>query len=68
MIKQPIYPNIHVQLTGRDGNAMTIISTVGAALRQAVSLDVADRWVADAFDAPSYDALLQLAISTVTVH
>jgi len=31
----PKYPNINVQLTGRDGNAFTIMGAVSTALRRA---------------------------------
>lgn len=34
-MKMPKYPNVSVQLTGRDGNAFAVIGTVKVALRLA---------------------------------
>jgi hypothetical protein len=34
-VPEPKFPDIEVQLTGRDGNAMSIMGAVGGALRRA---------------------------------
>jgi hypothetical protein len=61
------YPAIRVQLTGRSGNAMAVISTVAAALRREVGNEAAEQWANEAMDSESYDALLALAMRTVNV-
>jgi hypothetical protein len=61
------YPDVHVKLTGRDGNAMLLIGRVGAALRREVSPEAADAFARSAFDCGSYDELLQLIQRTVQV-
>jgi hypothetical protein len=64
---QPTYPGVHVQLTGKDGNALMIIGLVARALRRDVSDDAATTFTNAAQACGSYDALLQLAMSTVDV-
>lgn len=61
------YPSVHVQLSGRSGNAMAIIGAVSAALRRGVGNEAAEQWVNEAMDSGSYDALLTLAMRTVNV-
>jgi hypothetical protein len=61
------YPDVHVQLTGRDGNAFAVIGAVSAALKRAGHRDAAEAFANDAMDSSSYDALLALAMRTVEV-
>ena len=61
------YPEVEVQLTGRDGNAFSVIGAVSKALRSHVSRAAADEFAAEAMRAGSYDDLLQLAMRTVSV-
>jgi hypothetical protein len=64
---RPAYPDITVQLTGRDGNAYAIIGAVARELRRQVGDAAATAFAAAAFECGSYDELLQLAMATVTV-
>lgn len=61
------YPDVHVQLSGRDGNAFAIMGAVSRGLRKAGHPDAAEEWVKDAMNSESYDALLELAVHTVEV-
>lgn len=63
----PAYPTVTVRLSGTDGNALTIIGRVGAALRREIGNDAADTFNRAAYDCTSYDQVLQLAIATITV-
>ena len=64
---QPKYP-IKVQLTGNDGNAMTIMSNVGRALiRNGVLKEEVDAFYQEAM-AGDYDDLLQTAMRWVEVE
>jgi hypothetical protein len=63
----PKYPDVHVQLTGRNGNAMMIIGAVSAALRHEVGNEAASEFAAEAMDQPSYEDLLRFVRSTVEV-
>jgi len=64
---QPKYP-IKVQLTGNDGNAMTIMSNVGRALmRNGVLKEEVDSFYAEAMSG-DYDQLLQTAMRWVEVE
>lgn len=62
------YPEVHVQLTGQDGNAFMIIGRIAKALRSEVSPDAAAEFSHDAMNCESYDALLDFAGSTVNVY
>lgn len=62
------YPDVTVQLTGRDGNAILIIGAVAKALRKEVSAEAATAFSNSAMDCGSYDELLQLAVTTVNVE
>lgn len=66
-MSQPTYPDVTVQLTGRDGNAFAIIGAVAGALRREVSAEASAKFSHEAMDQQSYDDLLQLAASTVNV-
>ena len=57
------FPDVHVQLSGEDGNSFFIIGRVCRALRNADHDP--DPFIAAAQTAPSYDALLRLVMRTV---
>jgi hypothetical protein len=61
------YPDVHVQLTGRDGNAFAVIGAVAGGLRKARLVDAAKEFTDKAFDSRSYDDLLSLAMAWVDV-
>lgn len=61
------YPDVEVELSGQDGNAVLIIGRVAKALRRAGHADAADEFSRDARASGSYDELLQLAMRTVEV-
>jgi hypothetical protein len=61
------YPEVHVQLSGEDGNAFGIIAKVRRALVNVDFPDAAQEWTNAAMDCGSYDELLQLAMRTVEV-
>jgi hypothetical protein len=61
------YPNVHVQLTGTDGNAFAIMGKVADALRRAgVSNDEVVAYRAESM-AGDYDNLLRVAMRWVEV-
>jgi hypothetical protein len=63
----PKYPDVDVQLTGRDGNAFAIMGAVGNALRAAkVSQDEINEFYTEA-RMGDYDHLLQTVMSWVNV-
>jgi hypothetical protein len=64
---RPTYPNVAVSLSGTDGNVYMIIGRVAAALRREVGNAAADAFNTDAFNCTSYDQVLRLAMTTVTV-
>lgn len=61
------YPEVEVQLTGEDGNAYAIIGAVSRALERQVSHEASSEFKTAAFESESYDALLRLAMTTVSV-
>ena len=65
--KQPLFSNVHVQLSGGDGNVFAIIGTVSAALKQAGYSDGAKEFSAAAMKCKSYDEVLILCMNTVEV-
>ena len=65
---QPKYPDVHVQLSGEDGNANGIIGRVAKALRRSVGDEAASEFTNAATNCGSYDELLVLAMETVNVH
>ncbi len=62
------YPNVHVKLTGTDGNVFSIIGKVSSAIRKAVGNQEAKAFVAEATSQRSYDAVLVLVMETVDVQ
>lgn len=63
----PKYPDIHVQLTGEDGNGFFIISRVMKAMRQAkVPKEEIDAFMDEAMSG-DYDNLLRVCMETVEV-
>jgi hypothetical protein len=66
-IEAPKYPNVEVQLTGEDGNAMAIMARVGSALKKAgVSKEEIDAYYAES-QSGDYDNLLRTAVKWVSV-
>ena len=62
------YPNIEVQLTGKNGNAFAIIGAVSKALRQSgVNKDEIEKFIDEAMSA-DYDNLLVTCINWVDVN
>ena len=62
------YPNIEVQLTGKNGNAFAIIGAVSKALRQAnVNKDEVENFIDEAMIA-DYDNLLVTCMNWVDVN
>lgn len=61
------FPEVHVQLSGRDGNAFAIIGAVAGALRREVGQDEANAFTSLAMECGSYSELLHLATRTVSV-
>ena len=68
VINRPKYPGVVVELIGENGNAFAIIGAVAKSLRREVGRDAAGEWEAKALACGSYDALLRLALSWVTVE
>lgn len=62
------YPDVTVQLTGRDGNAFAIISAVQGELRRQVSQAAADEYVGAVTRSGSYDELLRYTMTIVNVE
>jgi len=65
--QEVLYPEISVQLSGGDGNAFGIIAKVERALKDGGKVQAATEFREKAFECESYDALLQLAMTTVNV-
>lgn len=67
MSDTPKYPEIEVQLTGRDGNAFVLMGTVNKALRRhGVSKEEREEFVAEATSG-DYDNLLRTCMNWVNV-
>jgi hypothetical protein len=67
MNQEPKYPNIEVQLTGKDGNAFFIIGTVRRALRRAgLSEDEVNAFSSEA-SSDNYDNVFMTCLRWVTV-
>lgn len=61
------YPDVHVQLTGTDGNAYAIMGAVATALRRAgVSSEEIEKYQEESMSG-DYDNLLQTAMRWVDV-
>lgn len=66
-IEAPKYPNVEVQLTGEDGNAVAIMGRVGSALKRAgVSKEEVDAYYAESMSG-DYDNVLRTAVKWVSV-
>ena len=61
------YPDVEVVLVGEDGNAFSIIGKVSKALKREVGHTEAEEFRDEAFNAESYDHLLQIVQRTVVV-
>jgi hypothetical protein len=65
---EPKYPDVEVQLTGTDGNAMAVMGTVGKALgRAGISKQERDAFFKEA-SSGDYDNVLQTCFKWVTVN
>jgi hypothetical protein len=64
---EPVYPDIHVQLTGTDGNALALISEVARALKAGrVPNDQIQEFRLEALSG-DYDNLIRTCTQWVTV-
>lgn len=63
---EPFFPQVHVKLTGEDGNAWSIIGRVRQALRKAGLQAEAEKFADDAMSG-DYDHVLQTCFKYVTV-
>lgn len=62
------YPDISVQLTGRDGNALAIIAAVADALRrEGVSAEDIDTFRAEAMSG-DYDRVIRTVLAWVEIY
>lgn len=61
------YPDVTVQLTGRDGNAFGILGAVARALRQSGHAGQVQQFMAEA-TAGDYDKLLRVCMKWVDVR
>ena len=61
------YPNIKVQLSGRDGNAFAILGNVSRALRKNGILENEIETFCDEAKSGDYDHLLQTCVKWVNV-
>jgi len=64
---QPTHPQVHLRLTGTDGNVYSIIGRIAAALRREVNNEAASAFTQAAFACGSYDEVLRLAMVTIDV-
>ncbi len=64
-MSQPIFPNVKVRLSGQDGNALSIIGRVTAALRRAgATTEQQEAFAAEAMSG-DYDNVLRTAMRWV---
>ena len=63
----PKYPDVHVKLTGTDGNAFAIIGRVAAVIKSSKGQAAAKEFTAEAIGAGSDDEMLQICMKTVDV-
>lgn len=66
-VDSPLFWWVEVQLTGNDGNAFAIIGNIAECLKRVGLRAEAEAFAEDMMDSPSYDALLQHAMKTVSV-
>lgn len=60
------FPDVTVELVGRDGNALAIMAAVAGALRKAGHADSVEEYMKEAMDG-DYDNLLLVTCQTVNV-
>lgn len=60
------FPNVTVELVGRDGNAFAIMGAVAQELRRAGHADAVQEYMREAMDG-DYDNLLRVTCETVNV-
>ncbi len=63
----PKFPDVKVELIGRDSNVFGLVGAVTGALKRAGHVEEAKAFANEAFDQPSYDAVLALIQKTVVV-
>ena len=61
------YPDVTVQLSGRDGNAFAILAATKTAIEQQVGKEEAKAYIAEAMSQESYDELIRYTMRTVVV-
>lgn len=61
------FPDVHVKLTGGDGNVFSVIGSVTKALKRAGHPDAAQEFANRAMDCATYYEVLALAMRTVEV-
>ena len=61
------YPDVHVKLSGTDGNTMAMIGRVAVALARAGHADVTDEFALDITSAETYDEAVQKIMHWVDV-
>ena len=66
MSRKVKYPDIKVQLAGRDGNAFVILGRVGRAIREVHGRAAEKEYMDEAMDG-DYDHLLRVTARTVVI-
>jgi hypothetical protein len=61
------FPDVHVQLTGRDGNIFAIMAAVDTALTRAGHADAVDDFITELTSTDSYYKALAVVMRTVVV-
>ena len=67
-VQFPLNPEVIVQLSGTDGNALSIIGAVRQAMRRANLPEEAINAFSEESEAFDYDHVIQTAMRTVTVE
>lgn len=62
------FPDVTVTLVGTDGNVFSVINLVWRAIRNSGRYTEAQEFKRECFASKNYDAVLQLAMSTVNVE
>lgn len=64
-LAQPTYPDVHVQLSEMDGNAVALITGTARAIRRKYGHDAAEDFTRQARQQSSYDDVLQFIMASV---
>ncbi len=67
MSNETKFPEVIVKLVGQDGNVFNLIGLTSKALKRADYIDEAKEFANTAMESSSYDEVLQLIMSYVTV-